>query len=262
MPQRKTVSMARIAVFDSGLGSLSIIKPIQKICKTEIIYFADKQNFPYGNKTKRQLEQIIKKSIELLETEFNPELIVVGSNTPTILLDNTNKKIIGVYPPIKEAIKITNTNNIAILATETVVKSKNFSDYLRKFKISNKIKVHKVNASNLVQLVESGKFITNKMYCKKIVRNSLKNIFMENEIDTVTLSSTHLAFLKAILKSEFPNIHFIDPGNIVAKKVFEKIKTRQSKRNSLKIFSSDQTKIFQKNLNQIGIKNKIKFLSI
>ena len=254
--------MARIAVFDSGLGSLSIIKPIQRICKTEIIYFADQQNFPYGNKTKKQLEQIIKKSIDLLETEFNPELIVVGSNTPTILLEYTNKKIIGVNPPIKEAAKKTNTNNIAILATETVVKGKILSNYIRKFKISNTIKVHKVNASNLVQLVESGKFIENKAYCKKIVKNSLKDIFMKNKVDTVTLSSTHLVFLKSILKSEFPNIHFIDPGDSVAKKVFEKIKTRQSKRNSLKIFSSDQTGIFQKNLNQLGIKNKIKFLSI
>jgi len=58
--------MARIAVFDSGLGSLSIIKSIQKVCKIEIIYFADQKNFPYGKKTRKQLEQIIKKSIELL----------------------------------------------------------------------------------------------------------------------------------------------------------------------------------------------------
>ena len=147
--------MARIAVFDSGLGSLSIIKSIQKVCKTEIIYFADQENFPYGKKTKKQLEKIIKKSIELLEKKFNPELIVIGSNTPTIMLEITNKKIIGVNPPIKEAAEKSNSNNIAILATETVVKSKNLSEYIKKCKISKKIKIHKINASNLVQIVES-----------------------------------------------------------------------------------------------------------
>ena len=31
--------MAKIVVFDSGLGSLSIIKEIQKIGKNDIIYF-------------------------------------------------------------------------------------------------------------------------------------------------------------------------------------------------------------------------------
>jgi glutamate racemase len=254
--------MARIAVFDSGLGSLSIIKSIQKVCKAEIIYFADQENFPYGKKTKKQLEKIMKKSIELLEKKFNPELIVIGSNTPTIMLEITNKKIIGVNPPIKEAADKSNSNNIAILATETVVKSKNLSEYIKKCKISKKIKIHKINTSNLVQLVESGKFIKNKIYCKKIIRNSLKNIFLKNNIDVVTLSSTHLPFLKPILECEFPDIQFIDPAESIANKIFEKMKTRQSKRNVLKIFSSDPTRNFQNNLKSIGIKNKIEFLSI
>jgi len=254
--------MARIVVFDSGLGSLSIIKSIQKVCKIEIIYFADQQNFPYGNKSKKQLEQIIKKSIELLEKKFNPELIVIGSNTPTIMLDITNERIIGVNPPLKEAVNKSRTKNIAILATETVIKSKNLSDYIINCKLSRKIKVHKINASNLIQLVESGKFIKNKEYCKKIIKNSLNDVFLKNNIDIVTLSSTHLSFLKTILEFEFPNIQFIDPADNIARKIFKKIKTKQSKRNLLRIFSSDKTKNFQSNLSKLGIKNKIKFLSI
>ena len=254
--------MARIVVFDSGLGSLSIIKSIQKVCKIEIIYFADQQNFPYENKSKKQLEKIIKKSIELLEKKFNPELIVIGSNTPTIMLDITNERIIGVNPPLKEAVNKSRTKNIAILATETVIKSKNLSDYVINCKLSRKIKVHKINASNLIQLVESGKFIKNKKYCKKIIKNSLNDVFLKNNIDIVTLSSTHLSFLKTILEFEFPNIQFIDPADNIARKIFKKIKTKQSKRNLLRIFSSDKTKNFQSNLSKLGIKNKIKFLSI
>jgi len=254
--------MTRIVVFDSGLGSLSIIKSIQQICKTEIIYFADQKHFPYGNKTRKQLDLIIKNSLNLLEKKFHPEFIVMGSNTPTIMLDIKKKNIFGVTPPINEAAKKTNTKNIAILATESVVKSKNLSKYIKKCKISKKIKIHKINASNLVQLVESGKFLENELYCKKIIRNSLKQIFLKNKIDTVTLSSTHLPFLKSFFQSEFPNIQFIDPAESIAAKILKKIKTRQTKRNSLKIFSSGQTKLFQKNLNRMGIKNKIKFLSI
>jgi len=254
--------MARIVIFDSGLGSLSIIKSIQKVCKTEIIYFADQKNFPYGNKSKKQLERIIKKSLELLEKKFNPELIVVGSNTPTIMLDITNERIVGVNPPIKEAAKKSKTKNIAILTTETVVKSKKLSEYIKNCKLSREIKIHKINASNLIQLVESGKFIKNKIYCKKIIKNSLNDIFSKNNIDIVTLSSTHLPFLTPILESEFPNIQFIDPADNIARKIFKKIKTRQSNKNSLRIFSSDQTKNFQSNLSKLGIKNKIKFLSI
>ena len=48
-----------IVVFDSGFGSLSIIKEIQKKIKCEIIYIADQKNFPYGKKSPKQLSKII-----------------------------------------------------------------------------------------------------------------------------------------------------------------------------------------------------------
>ncbi|MGI0065242.1 MAG: glutamate racemase, partial [Nitrosotalea sp.] len=73
--------MTKIAVFDSGLGSLSVIKPIQKRIKTEIIYFADQKNYPYGTKTVSNLDKIIKSTISKLQEKFNPDIIIVGSNT-------------------------------------------------------------------------------------------------------------------------------------------------------------------------------------
>ncbi len=254
--------MTRIAVFDSGLGSLSIIRAIQKVCKSEIIYFADQKNYPYGTKTRKQLDRIIKKSIDLLERKFSPEIIVMGSNTPSIILDISDKKIIGVTPPIREAIKKTRTNHIGILATKTVVSSKNLSNFIKNYKMLKKIKIHKINASNLVDLVESGKFIENKTYCKKVLNDLLKEKFLKNNIDTVTLSSTHLSFLKSILLSEFPDVLFLDPAEDIAKKIFKRIKMKQKNRNSLQIFSSDETECFQKILIKMNIKNKIKYLSI
>jgi len=77
--------MVKIAVFDSGLGSLSIIKEIQKITKSEIIYFADQENYPYGKKSQAQLRTVIQKTIKLLEKEFTPTIIVVASNTPSLM---------------------------------------------------------------------------------------------------------------------------------------------------------------------------------
>ena len=97
--------MVRIVVFDSGLGSLSIIKAIQKISKSEIIYFADQQNYPYGKKTKLQLSKIVQKSIFRLKREFSPDIIVVASNTPSLMLDFTTSKIIDVKPPLEIAKK-------------------------------------------------------------------------------------------------------------------------------------------------------------
>ena len=252
--------MAKIVVFDSGLGSLSIIKEIQKIGKNDIIYFADQKNYPYGVKSQAQLSTIIKKTINLLEEKFMPDIIVVASNTPSLMLNLSTKKIVDVRPPLNLAIKKSKSKRIGILATKSAIESKGLVNYIQK-NIPKSYKIFKINGSNLVDLVESGKFLNNKNCCKKIIKKSLEQIIMLEKIDTITLSSTHLLFLKLLLKKEFPEIEFIDPGKIVATKVFSKIKNKESKRNSLKIFTSGNVISFKNKLNKIGINNKVNFLS-
>lgn len=254
--------MARIGVFDSGLGSLSIIKEIQKISKVEIIYFGDQENFPYGKKSKSELEKIIKKSIKVIESNFSPDLIVVGSNTPTIILDIENEKIIGVKPPLKEAEKISKTKNIGILGTESAIQSKELSKFIKEADLNLEVNIHKINGSDLVELVESGKFLTNKLFCQQIIKKKLENSLDKKNIDVMTLSSTHLPFLKSMLEEQFPKITFIDPANLIAQKIYQKIKNNQDNQNKLKIFGSGDVKKFQKNLYKLGIKNKVNFLSI
>ncbi len=254
--------MAKIAVFDSGLGSLSIIRAIQKKFKAEIIYFADQQNYPYGKKSRAQLRKIIQKSIKLMQEKFSPDIIVVASNTPSLLLNLETRKIINVKPPLKYAQKISKSKQIAILATKSAIKSKDLTQYIKKNKFPKSFRIFKINCSDLVELVESGKFLTDKKYCKKIIKKTLHQILSRHSIDTITLSSTHLTFLKSLLEKEYSYIQFIDPVNIIAQKVYTKIKHKQSKRNSLKIFTSGDVKKFQKILNRLGIKNKVNYLSI
>ena len=254
--------MVKIAVFDSGLGSLSIIQAIQKLFKAEIIYFADQQNYPYGKKSQTQLRKIIHKSIKLMQERFSPDIIVVASNTPSLMLNLATRKIIDVKPPLKYAQRISKSKQIVILATKAAIKSKGLTQYIKKNNFPKSFRFFKINGSDLVELVESGKFLTDKKYCKKIIKKTLQQILLQQSIDTVTLSSTHLPFLKSLLENEYPHIQFIDPGNIVAQKIYTIIKNKQSKRNSLKIFASGDVKIFQRKLSRIGIKNKVNSLSI
>jgi len=249
--------VAKIVVFDSGLGSLSIIKAMQKISKSEIIYFADQDNFPYGEKSQAHLSKIIKNSIKILDARFSPNLIVVASNTPSLMLNLASKKIIDVKPPLKEAQIKSKTKQIGILATKSAINSKGLTQYIKKNNFSKSFKIFKINGSELVELVESGKFLSNKKYSQTIIKKILKQTILKNNIDTITLSSTHLLFLKPLLKKQFPKINFIDSSEQVAKKILIKTKNNQSKKNSLKIIATGNTKIFQTKLTKIGIKNKI-----
>ena len=252
--------MAKITVFDSGFGSLSIIKPIQQAIKSDIIYFADQKNFPYGKKSKLELTKIITKTVNTLEEKFEPDLIVIGSNTPSLLVKINKKNIVKVLPPIKKAVKISRTGNIAILATHAVVRSKKLDEYVRKSRLPKHVNLKKIDATQLVRLVENGKFLDNRKLCEKTVGKVLSKPFSKSDIDVAVLSSTHLPFLLPFLKKQFPNITFVDPAKEIAQNVRKIVAKKPSKTNTMKIFTSSDPKKFQKYLWRIGIKKNVSLL--
>ena len=248
----------KIVVFDSGFGSLSVIKAIQKKVKSDIIYFADQKNFPYGKKTKKQLLEIINQSLEKISKEFNPDLIVLASNTPSLLLRNKLPKgIINILPPLGKISASEKPHNIAILATESVVRSSELDNYIKETIKSKKHRIVKINSSSLVNLVETGKFIVEPEYCSAIIRKVLRKKFQQHKIDVATLSSTHLPFLLPFLKEVFPSVKFLDPAVIVAQRVSRKSANNKNLKNRLQIFTTGDAKKFQSKLKKIGVRNKV-----
>ena len=133
-------SLPKIAVFDSGLGSLSIIKEIQKTVKADIIYFADQKNYPYGIKSQAQLASIIKKTINLLEKKFAPDIIVVASNTPSLILNLQTNKIVDVKPPLKLAQKKSKSKKLEYLRQNQLLTVKDLQIISKKIIFQNLIK--------------------------------------------------------------------------------------------------------------------------
>ena len=256
--------MGKVAVFDSGLGSLSIIQTIRKVTKADIVYFADQKNYPYGKKSNSDLRKIIESSIKLLEKKFRPDVIIVGSNTPSLLFPDLfmkSKTIMGVLPPLAEAQKKTKTKSIAILGTTATIQSRHTVNFI-KTNSKHNISIHMIDASELIDLVETGKFIYNKIHCQRIIEKTLTKIFVRHNIDVATLSSTHLPFLLPILKKIFPHILFLDPAGQVATRLTENKYFKKSQRNSLMIFTSGNAKLLDKKLKKLKIRNKVRAMSL
>jgi len=127
--------------------------------------------------------------------------------------------------------------------------------------VPNDIVIHKIDCSLLVELVESGKFLSDEEYCKNIIKEVLEDTFLDNLIDVATLSSTHLPFLEPFLRSIFKNVKFLDPAENVANYVKDLIGDIVLQQNVLKIFTSGEVKRFKKNLQMIGIDNEVSFLT-
>lgn len=242
--------MVTIAVFDSGLGSLSIVRAIRKICSCDIIYYADTASHPYGAKTVAQLRKIIQRTLRGIRDTFGPDLVVVGSNTPTLLLDVEDDATLGVWPPLAEAARLTQTGQICVLATRSVVRSDALSRLIYSANLPAGISVRGVDASDLVYQVESGRFLTRPRQCRMRVRHTLTKL---NRADVCTLSSTHLPFLYDIMASERPDVTFMDPAHAVASRAVAIV--GRTGNGSLRIYASD-TQIRQ-NLRRLGITQNV-----
>ena len=224
--------MASIAVFDSGLGSLSVVKAIRAVSKCDIIYYADTASHPYGTKDADTLSDIVHSTITGLREQFKPDLIVVGSNTPTLTLDIEGPDTIGVWPPLVEAARRTKMGRIAVLATKAVISG----DALERYAISCGIpytSIQAVDATMLVDMVESGMFLRQKSACYGTIRKTLNLI---KDADTCTLSSTHLPFLRDIMEECRPDIAFLDPADTVARRAVTLAGDEGG--NTLQIYSS------------------------
>ena len=247
----------KIAVFDSGLGSLSIINGLQSVMYAEIVYFADQKHFPYGTKPRHKLHSLMNHTISMLQDMFTPDVIIVGSNTPSLLFpDILCDNIHGVLPPIINADESSKTKNIAIMATHSVINGVEIKEFLNNFKLNSTVQL--IDASVLIDLVESGDFLYDITKCKKIIHDTIHDIITSNNIDVVTLSSTHLPFLSTLLHEIFPNVIFLDPAITIAQKI--KKQYGDSVNATLDIYTSGDPKSFDKILSSLGVKTTSSFL--
>lgn len=119
-----------IAVFDSGLGGLSVLAAIaHELPKADLVYLADTAHVPYGDKPEGFVTGRVL-AIGRHLAEQGCELIVVACNTATTTAIQALRDhlpgipVVGVEPGVKPAASGSRSGRIAVLATETTAKSK------------------------------------------------------------------------------------------------------------------------------------------
>lgn len=254
-----------VAVFDSGIGSLSIIRELKReIPNEDLLYFADRAHFPYGTKSHPQLREIIVNTINYLK-RYKPKMVVIASNTPSVqVLDEVRKivtdlPIIGVRPPLKEAARLTRKKHIGIMATEGTIRSKELEIQIRR-EVPQHIIVSKFNASPIIELIEQGVHLENERRTFDVISRVLGDN-VDEKMDVITLSSTHLPFVKTFLNALLPTVRFVDPAQIVAKDVRKFLKfnkmAKKSGTGKLQIMVSDGKREFERSVRAMGVREPI-----
>lgn len=213
---------ARILVFDSGVGGLSILQEIrQQYPNCCYFYASDNAAFPYGTKSEDELVERVDIVLHQLEQVTQADIIVVACNSAsTVALPRIRERfaqpVIGVVPAIKPAAAISQTKTIGLLATPGTINRHYTQQLIQEF--AHDCEVIRVGSSELVQLAEE------KLRGRAITEQSLTPIiqpFTDNtDIDTLVLACTHFPLLKKELQALMPNIqHWVDSGEAIARRV-------------------------------------------
>lgn len=206
-----------IAFFDSGIGGSTILKEVIKLLPNEnYVYYADSINNPYGNKTKKQLFNIVNNIVNKL-LEYNPKLIVCACNTATAMVLNDIRKkysnivFVGTEPAVKVIHDKYYDKKTIVLTTTGTGESKSFKELYNTYKTD---KCHLVEAPLLAELIENGK--DTYPYLKELLKDY-------KDIEVIVLGCTHFPLAKDSLKKVFGDVTFVDGSIGVANRVKELI---------------------------------------
>lgn len=208
-----------ILFYDSGIGGLSTLaKTIQLLPHENFIYFADNANVPYGNKTQKQVCELVLGNISVLLNQFKVKMIVIACNTATSLaIDEIRAKIhipvVGIEPAIFIAKKKSKSKHILVIATKGTISSKRFL-ILKK---SSGCTVHSLALKKLASKIENG-FLTNSLNIFEEIELINKIKSKDHKIDQIILGCTHYSFIADEIQAK-TNLQVSDGNFGVAKNI-------------------------------------------
>jgi glutamate racemase len=245
-----------IAIFDSGVGGLTVTKEIINVLpQKNIIYFGDMARLPYGTKSPATIKKFAGQNVRFLN-KFSPELIVAACNTVSaVCLDSLKRSVkipvIGVIKPAcKTAVSVTRNKKIGVIGTETTIASRTYEKTIKKMS-ANSIKVYGKACPLLVPLIEEN-WLKDKV-TKTVVKKYLDPLLSKN-VDTIILGCTHYPLLypvfKNIVKKDITLIDSaIETAQAVSRKICQlnnNIKLSSKRKVRRKYFVSDAPERFKK----------------
>jgi glutamate racemase len=120
-----------VAVFDSGLGGLTVLRALQeRLPHEDFLYFADTRFLPYGDKPETFLRERGVAISRALEAR-GAKALVIACNTATAAAAEairaaTRLPVVALEPGVKPAAGLTRAGVIGVLATTSTLASERF----------------------------------------------------------------------------------------------------------------------------------------
>lgn len=200
-----------IGVFDSGVGGLSALMPLQKLCPhADILYYADTASLPLGMKSDEEILARLTLALRFFENAGVSGVLLACGTASSLLTKECKESfafpIIDIIVPAATAVKsLPKTSKVLLLATPAAIKAERFSSAL----VRKGQTLFSLPCPRLVPLAEKGKAPISA------VRRAVLPALRLNP-DAIVLGCTHFSHLKGELSTLMPKARLIDAAYCAA----------------------------------------------
>lgn len=183
-----------VGLFDSGSGGLNTVRYLQAAGDVDLVYLIDRENAPYGIKTKKELIGITERNIQRL-VDMGARRVLIACCTASTVYRSLGKEYREKAIPIIEAVanaakNSTRSHRIGVIATKRTADSHAFMRALAG------CKTYELALGELVGMIDSGlSDETVREDDEKRLEEMLKPILVK-DVDTLILGCTHFPSLK------------------------------------------------------------------
>ena len=215
-----------IAVFDSGVGGISVLRHLRRQLPGErFLYFGDSANAPYGSRSTEEVKRLTLAAAEKLTTEYPVKALVLACNTATAAAVKDLRKaypdliVIGIEPALKLAADHFPGGNVGVMATEVTLREEKFDALLHRF--DENCTVYKIPAPGLVQKIKAGQ--RDEPETEELLRE-IQQPYV-GKLDALVLGCTHYTFASAAISQILGNgVTLLDGGDGTARETGRRLK--------------------------------------
>lgn len=203
---------ARIGIFDSGVGGLTVLREIyRQLPQESVLYFGDTARLPYGSRSPEEIIYFVRQILDWMASQ-NVKMVMMACNTSSALaLDIVQPEydfpILGLIRPGAQAATRAG-QRIGIIATQATVNSSAYPSAIQE--LSPQTSVWQVACPKFVTIVEGNQI--QQPHARQTAEDYLRPL-MEAQVDTLIYGCTHYPHLAPLLKTILPpSTQYVDPA--------------------------------------------------
>ena len=194
--------MARIGIFDSGVGGLTVVNAVmQRLPEQSIVYLGDTARVPYGSKSAQTVRRYADNAARFL-LDRGVDLLLFACNTASAYAIEALERtcpvpVLGaVEPGARAAVRATRTGSIGVIGTLGTIRSGAYVRAIHAKDASLRVALHACPL--LVPLVEEG-WLEGEVPLL-VARRYLDALHAQApELDVLVLGCTHYPLLRPLL---------------------------------------------------------------